>query len=278
MKTKWMMLAPLVVALGACKMPPWGGSQTQGTQTAQTSPTPAPGAVIEPVATPTPALAAGAPAVPAQPIGSAPAAGAPLAGGEQAASAGPATVPPVVAPQAEPARVAPPRPRPKKVPQGTELVVTLETALSSGRSKSGDAILAKLEEDVVVAEKVLVRSGAEVRGRVVSAVPAGRTKGRGKLAFVFDDLVVGGKSHTIETGTVELTARSAHGRDAAMVGGGAGAGAIVGAVVGGKKGAAIGAVVGAGAGTGAVLATKGYEAELPAGQTLTVKLAQDLVL
>ena len=266
MKTKWMMLVSLVVALGACKMPPWGTPQGQSAQTAPGSPTPAPGAVIEPVASPTPAEVAGSPV-----------AGASLAAGDQVASAGPAAAPAVAVPQAEPAAVRSPKPRPKTIPQGTDLVVTLETALSSGHSKAGDTIVAKLGEDVVVSDKVLVRSGAEVRGRVVSAVRSGRTKGRGKLVFVFDRLVVGGKSHPIETPTVSLTARSAKGREAAMVGGGAGAGAIVGAVVGGKKGAAIGAVVGAGAGTGAALSTRGYEVELPVGQSLKVKLAEDLV-
>lgn len=246
MKTKWMVLVLAVAALGACKMPPWGTPQTQ---TAQTSPTPAPGAAIEP-ATPTPADVAGAPAV----------------------------APAVPAPQAEPAVVAPPKPRPKRIPEGTDLVVTLETALSSERSKAGDTVVAKLEEDVVVADKVLVRSGAELRGRVISAVRAGRTKGRGNLAFAFDRLVVAGRSHAIDTGTVELTARSSKGKEAVMVGGGAGAGAIVGAVVGGKKGAAIGAVVGAGAGTGVAIATRGDDVELPAGQTLTLKLAEAAVL
>jgi hypothetical protein len=254
MKTKVAALALVLLAIGACKAPPGGESKGPQVRAESPTPTPAPGTVIEPAATP--AAVTGGPAV--------------LPAGQAQA--------PAAEPESRTAQSVAPKPEAKRIPAGTKLVVTLAAAVSSAHSQRGDAVIAKLDDDVVVGERVLVRSGAEVRGTVLSAVPSGRVKGRAKLSFVLDRLVVGGRSHPMKTDVVSLLAKSAKGRDAAMVGGGAGAGAIVGAILGGKKGAAVGVVVGAGAGTGAVLATKGHEVELPAGQTITVKLAEPLVL
>jgi hypothetical protein len=158
------------------------------------------------------------------------------------------------------------------IPEGTALTLNLDAALSSATSSDGDAFTAKLAEDVMVGERVVAPAGSEVRGRVTSAVRSGKVKGRARLALAFDSIVVKGKACPIEATGIDITADPSKKKDAAMIGGGAGAGAIIGAIAGGKKGAAIGAAVGAGAGTGVVLATRGKEVELAAGQALSVTL------
>jgi len=182
--------------------------------------------------------------------------------------------------KSEPAKAAAARPAPKPpepviLPEGSILVAKLETSLSSASSKEGDAILARLAEDVKVGDKVVLKEGTELRGRVVSAVPSGRVKGRARLAFDFDRIVVGGRERAAALRAVDITAESSKGKDAKIIGGGAGAGLIIGAIVDGKKGAAIGTAVGAAAGTGAVLATRGKEVQLPAGTTLRLKVEKE---
>jgi hypothetical protein len=175
-------------------------------------------------------------------------------------------------------QAAAPKPKPQEpvvLPAGTLLTATLETGVSSATSREGDAILARLAEDAKVGEKAVLKAGTELRGRVVAAKPSGRVRGRAHLAFDFDRVVVGGKEREIALRAVDITADSSKGKDAKIVGGGAGAGLIIGAIADGKKGAAIGTAVGAAAGTGAVLATRGREVELRSGSALKLKLEKE---
>ena len=167
---------------------------------------------------------------------------------------------------------------PLVVPPGSALRLTLETGLSSANSKEGELVVARLAEDVKAGEQVALRRGTELRGHVTAAVPSGRVKGRARLAFSLDTLVVDGRERPIEVRDIDITARSAKGRDAKVIGGGAGAGLILGAILDGKKGAAIGTLVGGATGTGVVLATKGYEVELPAGASLHATLEREVRL
>jgi hypothetical protein len=170
------------------------------------------------------------------------------------------------------------KPDPVKVPEGTTLALSLETTLSSETSHDGDLVLAKLVQDVKSGERVLLPAGAEVRGKVLAAVPSGRVSGRARLAVAFDRLVLKGREYPIEASGLDVTADPQHGRDAAIIGGGAGAGAIIGGIAKGGKGAAIGALIGAGAGTGAVLVTKGKEVVFEAGARCNVHLTRGLTL
>ena len=173
------------------------------------------------------------------------------------------------------ARATPRPPQPMILPEGTLLAARLETSLSSATSKEGDVILARLAEDVKVGERVVLKEGTEVRGRVVAASPSGRVKGRAHLAIDFDRIVVNGRERELELRAVDITASSDKGKDAKLIGGGAGAGLIIGAIADGKKGALIGTAIGAAAGTGAALATKGKEVELPSGTMLQLKLERE---
>jgi hypothetical protein len=171
-----------------------------------------------------------------------------------------------------------PAPAPVVIPAGAELALELRTTLSSASSQAGDLVVARLTEDVKVGERVVLPQGSEVRGRVTAAVGSGKVKGRARLAFEFDRVVVGSREVELTAGGVDITAGDSKKRDAAMIGGGAAGGAIIGAIADGGKGAAIGAVIGGAAGTGAVLATKGKEVELPAGTPLKTQLRKDLRL
>ena len=171
-----------------------------------------------------------------------------------------------------------PRPDPITIPEGATLPLVLETALSSETSRAGDVVVARLVEDVRVGKKVVVPSGAEVRGLVTAAVPSGRVKGLARLAFDFDTLVLEGREHSIGTRPVDIGAANSHKRDAAIIGIGAGAGAIVGGIVDGKKGAGIGGLIGGATGTGVVLNNRGKEVELGAGTRVTVRLTRQVRL
>jgi hypothetical protein len=171
-----------------------------------------------------------------------------------------------------------PKPAPVVVPAGTELEVKLETSLSSEGSRTGDLVIGHLSRDVRVGERVVLREGTELRGRVGAAVESNRVKGRARLSFAFDRIVLDGREREVALGGIDITAADSHKRDAAIIGGGTAGGAIIGAIANGKKGAAIGGVLGGAAGTGAVLATKGKAIELPGGTPVRVRLKEDAAL
>ena len=81
-----------------------------------------------------------------------------------------------------------------------------------------------------------------------------------------------GKTHVISATPLTLQAASTTHGDVEKIAAGGVLGAIIGGITGGGKGAAIGAGAGAGAGTVLMLATKGDEVELEAGQRLSVQL------
>jgi len=162
--------------------------------------------------------------------------------------------------------------------EGTALLMKLETTVSTATAKAGDVLTAKLLEPVRQGERVLVPEGAEVRGKVVTAVRSGKTKGRARLVFDFDRLTVDGRAQEIATSSIDITAENSKKRDAAIIGGGAGAGAIIGGIAKGGKGAAVGAIIGGAAGGGAVLATRGKEVVLEAGTHVQVKLRESAKL
>jgi len=150
----------------------------------------------------------------------------------------------------------------RQLPAGAAIPVTLETTVSSATSHPEDRVDAKVRADVLSGGKVVIPAGSELRGHVVSARRSGKVKGRAYLS----------------TRRIGVRGQPSHGRDAKIIGGGAGAGAVVGALVDGKGGAAKGALVGAGAGTGAVLATRGKEVTFPAGSHWRVRLLKPLEL
>ena len=185
--------------------------------------------------------------------------------------------------EAKPAREAAPeaRPEPERAPviaDGTELVVTIETTVSSDKSRAEDLVVGKLAEPIRSGERVVIPAGSEVRGHVIAAQRSGKVKGLARLAVSFDRLEVKGKTYRIEASPIDVTAQKQKGRDAKIIGGAAAVGAIIGGIKDGGGGAAKGGLLGGAAGTGAVLLTRGQEVEFPAGSSHKIRLTRSLSL
>jgi hypothetical protein len=170
------------------------------------------------------------------------------------------------------------KPQPIVIPAGTELVVTTSSSLNSGKNNAGDTFEGNLALPVNVDGKTILHKGAKIEGKVVDAEGSGRVKGRATMKLALSSVEYNGKMVPIETNPFAAEAEATKGRDAAVVGGGAGLGAAIGAIAGGKKGAATGAIIGGAAGTGTVLATKGKEVEFPAESKLTFSLADSVTV
>lgn len=171
-------------------------------------------------------------------------------------------------PTARPA--APPAVPPLVLTEGSKLTLRFEKALSSERSRAGDAVTARVESATDSAGRVALPGGTLLHGRVVEARQAGRVKGRARVSVDFDRIVVRGRTHEIDATAITVEAPDDHGRDAKIVGGSAAAGAIIGAIKDGKEGFAKGALIGGAGGTGAVLLTRGRDVEIQAGSRFTV--------
>ena len=163
---------------------------------------------------------------------------------------------------------------PMDVPSGTELVLTLDTPVSSETAKVDQPVRATIAKPVVVSGMEVIPKGAPVTGAVVAAERSGRVKGRASIALRFNEVTVMKTPYRITTARIAREAAATKGEDAKKIGIGAGVGTAIGAIAGGKKGAAIGAGIGGGAGTGAVLATRGKEVSIPAGATLRTEITE----
>ena len=199
------------------------------------------------------------------------------AGSRSAAPAAPALEPaPVAAAPRPAARV--PEYREYTIPAGTVLPLRLTSAVASDANQIEDAVSASVRQDLILDGSLVVPAGSQVAGRLVDVERSGRVKGRARLAMRFTMLKQEGDEYDIRTEAVERVAAATKGEDATKIGIGAGAGAALGAVLGGGSGAAKGAAIGAAAGTGAVLATRGEEVRLEAGETVDTRLTAPLVV
>ena len=163
---------------------------------------------------------------------------------------------------------------PMDVPSGTDLVLTLETAVSSETAKPDQPVRATVAKPVVVVGHGRHSRRRDGDGRCRLGRAIGTVKGRASIALRFNEVIVMKTPYRITTARIARQAEATKGEDAKKIGIGAGVGTAIGAIAGGKKGAAIGAGVGGGAGTGAVLATRGEEVTIPAGATLRTKITE----
>jgi len=173
---------------------------------------------------------------------------------------------------AEPVRVL--------VPQGTEVEVTLSTAVGSETSQVGNSITATTMSAVVVGNQVAIPMGSTLHGQVTEVVSG--TKGLkisekgGVIVLSFDTVTTPGGSTTPIQASISKIA-SSKGKTAGIIGGSAAGGALLGKILGGdSKDAAVGAVLGGAIGTGIAAGTKGKELKIPAGTVLTMVLDQSL--
>lgn len=182
----------------------------------------------------------------------------------------------VQAPAAPPAEA--PKPEPIVVPAGAELVVTVDQALGSKTSQTGQTFLATVAQPVTVKGKTAIPKGSSVSGTVVNAKAKGKIKGEGELALTLRSITVRGQNYIIDTATLDSTVKGKGKRTAVTTGGGAAGGALIGGLAGGGKGAGIGALVGAGAGLVGGAMTGNKQIEIPAETPLTFTLSKALTL
>ncbi|MDO9693889.1 MAG: hypothetical protein Q7W56_04110 [Candidatus Latescibacteria bacterium] len=159
------------------------------------------------------------------------------------------------------------------IPDGASVVTMLDTRLSTGENSTGDSFVTTTTEAIVVRGVTVVPAGARIYGVLRDVQASGRTSGRAQMTLAYEKIVdAQGKTHAISALPLTLQAESATHGDVEKIAAGGVLGAIIGGISGGGKGAAIGAGAGAGAGTILMLATKGDEVELAAGQRLSVTM------
>lgn len=166
------------------------------------------------------------------------------------------------------------------LPSGTQFDVSLTTPVDTRTSNIGDRIEGTLLAPLTYDGHTIAETGAVLRGEIVELTRASRAKSaedRASAKFQFTSLqtVDGEKtiSATVTNAEGKMVAKSTSTRDKLLIGGGAVAGAIVGKIAGkSTKSTILGAVGGAVLGTGAVLAAKGYELEVPAGSTVSLRV------
>lgn len=159
------------------------------------------------------------------------------------------------------------------IPDGTNVVASLDTHLSTATNHTGDPFKATTTEPILVGGKTAVPTGTAIHGVLRDVQASGRTSGRARMTLAYQTIVDSeGKTHAITAQPLTLQAASATHDDVEKIAAGGVLGAIIGGIAGGGKGAAIGAGAGAGAGTVLMLATKGDEVELEAGQKMNVQM------
>jgi len=164
------------------------------------------------------------------------------------------------------------------LPQGTVVAVTLDQALSSEDSRSGETFDATVSDSIVVDGKTVVPKGSRAIGRIVEAESSGRLHNPGRLVLDLASIEVSGTRYDIDTNDANRTGKSHTKNNVIFIGGGTAAGAIIGGIVGGGKGAAIGAAAGAGGGTATAAATGENEVRLPAETHLRFPLSESVTI
>jgi hypothetical protein len=160
------------------------------------------------------------------------------------------------------------------VPEGTEIAVVLDDAVSSARNRSGDAFDATVIEPVEVNGKTVIPKQARAKGRVVDAKPSGRLHSPARLELALDSVEVDGAWYDIDTAGNTRRGRNHNKHNLVFIGGSTAGGMLIGGLAGGGAGAVIGGLVGAGGGTAAAAATGKRDVNLPVETHLTFRLAQ----
>lgn len=175
------------------------------------------------------------------------------------------------------------------VPEGTYLLLEMETRLSSRESRQSDRFQARLASPVVDARgRTLIPEAAYVVGHVSAVRPAKWRRRSGIISVEFDYLFMpSGQEIPIRGYLTSADAEDRHRideegtirggaprkRDIVFIGGGAGAGAAIGMIAGGTL---AGAGIGAAVGLTATLLMKGHEAVVEEGQRIALGLTEDL--
>ncbi len=205
----------------------------------------------------------------------------------------PSTQPLAATPESAPAKAAASGAQ-VRIPSGTVLPLVLHNGISTRSAKIGDPVYFETLFPVMIEGRVAIPAGSYVSGEITESVRPGRVKGRGELMIKLNTLILpnayvvnlnaipsdaatGGGETVDSEGKIKGDSDKASdiGTIAKTTGAGAGIGGIA---TQSAKGAGIGAGIGAAAGLVAVLLTRGPEAEMPRGTTVSVTLTRPLFL
>jgi len=181
----------------------------------------------------------------------------------------------------KPAAAQPALPQTQRIviPAGTNIVASLQTPLATDVNHTGDSFVASTIVPVVVDGRTVIATGSRIRGVLRDVKDSGRIKGRASMTLAFEEFVDSdGKSHAISATPLTVQAASETSSDVEKIAAGGILGAVIGGIADGSKGAGKGAVIGAGAGTILMLATKGDDVELNAGQRLNIHITSPVDL
>jgi hypothetical protein len=192
---------------------------------------------------------------------------------QERASAPPPPPPPAPVPPA-------PTTKTNELPAGSDVSVRTNEPIDSATAQEGQTFDAQVTRDIKDADgDIVIPRGSRANIVIKSASKGGKFRGQSDLVLDLQSVVIGGKTHRVETAEIAQKGKSGIGaneRTAKYTGGGAAIGAIIGAIAGGGKGAAIGAGAGAGAGAATQVITKGGSIKIPVESVLTFNLDKPL--
>jgi hypothetical protein len=154
------------------------------------------------------------------------------------------------------------------IPEGTKLMVNVNTAISTAKNPAGTTFSSILEVDFVYDGKVISPKGSTIYGRI-DECRGGKVLGGSKLTFEFTGIMVNNQLTPIVTDPIGV--EGGKGNTAKMVG----AGALIGGAFGGGSGSGTGALI---AGGLAVLGSGKNHIQIPAGTLVEVPLKAPLVI
>jgi hypothetical protein len=168
------------------------------------------------------------------------------------------------------------------VPDGTDVVATLNDTLSTRQAHDGDRFALTVNAPAQYA-------GATIEGSLAQVTRSGQVSGRAVMSFAFDNIRLRNGRVSDFTGTI-VSVRTPNndsvrvdtegvlqddtgqtGRTVTRTGLGAAIGAVIGAIAGGGQGAAIGGAVGAGAGAGSVVVQGRSDLDLANGTEFRIR-------
>lgn len=159
------------------------------------------------------------------------------------------------------------------VPEGTTVVISLDTPIATDVNRTGDPFVATTVEPVIVDGATAIPTGSKVHGTLQDVQSSGRVAGRAQMTLAFQTYVDSeSQRRAISALPLTMQAASTTDSDIEKIAAGGVVGAVVGGIAAGGKGAVIGAGAGVGAGTILMLATKGDDLELQVGQRITMRL------
>ncbi|HWP42865.1 MAG TPA: peptidoglycan-binding protein [Blastocatellia bacterium] len=166
------------------------------------------------------------------------------------------------------------------VPAGTQMVLRLDTGISSKTSQVGDRFTASVISPSRFA-------GAVVEGHIARVEESGRVRGKTELGLAFDsirfrsgdaapldaELLEVRQSESVkvvdEEGNIESGSRGKQSIKRGAIG--AAVGGVLGALIGGGKGAVVGILVGGGAGAGSLIIDGSKELRLESGTEMLIR-------